>query len=498
MSRSSPIGQGGMRAAARRPLSDDLPTQPVTQPSPHWPPPYGEAPGQRAQQQPGYGAPSAPGYLFPQGPAEGDGGAGFPPQAAQHRFPPAGEGAANFGYPPQGTDAPPYGFPQASAQPQAPGGPPWGQQGDARGFDLGNYMSASGQGYGADGGHFDPPPFAAAPHGYGEPDAEFDEHMPEDEEEPRRGRRGLMIVAALVGAIGLGGGMAYAYKTFFPARSGPAPLIKDTQGPVKSKPEFADGRGFPHTDKKLLNRLGDETGPQGAAAGQPSSADPQDDRVGDDPNAPRKVRLIPIAPNGGQPPVQVVTTTAPPAPPSAPTMPLPPGVTIDNLGPPRQQPPSAARAQLPPPVAAVPARPAPQPPVRIASAANMPPPAEAEPVAPVKKVPAAKPAASKSPVPKTREASAAPSAPAASGAGYVAVLSSQKSRMDALKIFANMQEKYGEVLSSRTPDVQEANLGEKGVWYRLVVGPPGSRDAAASLCTQLKAAGYSGCWVTAY
>ena len=68
---------------------------------------------------------------------------------------------------------------------------------------------------------------------------------------------------------------------------------------------------------------------------------------------------------------------------------------------------------------------------------------------------------------------------ASSGAGFVAVLSSQKSRMDALKIFANMQEKYGNVLSSRTPDVQEANLGEKGVWYRLVVGPPGSRDAAA-------------------
>ena len=87
---------------------------------------------------------------------------------------------------------------------------------------------------------------------------------------------------------------------------------------------------------------------------------------------------------------------------------------------------------------------------------------------------------------------------ASSGAGFVAVLSSQKTRMDALKIFANMQEKYGNVLSSRTPDVQEANLGEKGVWYRLVVGPPGSRDAAAGLCTQLKTAGYAGCWVTAY
>jgi hypothetical protein len=499
MSRSGPIGQGGMRAAARRPLSDDV-TQPVTQPSPHWPPAYGEAAGQRAQQQP-------PGYLFPQGAADADGAAAFAAQAAQHqagahalpfnRFPPPGEGAANFGYPPQGGDAPPFGFPHAPAQQQASAGPPWGQQGDARGFDLGNYMSA--QGYGTDGGQYDPPPFAAAPHGYGEPDAEFDETMQEDEEEPRRGRRGLMIVVALVGAIGLGGGMAYAYKTFFPARSGPAPLIKDTQGPIKSKPEVADGRGFPHTDKKLLNRLGDDTGPQGAPAGQPASTDAQDDRVGDDPNAPRKVRLIPIAPNGGQPPVQVVTTTAPPAAASAPTMALPPGVTIDNIGPPRaQQAPSAARVQQPPPGAAVPARPVPQPPVRIASAANMPPAAEPEPAAPAKKAPIAKPAVVKNPVPKTREASASPTVPAASGAGYVAVLSSQKSRMDALKIFANMQEKYGEVLSSRTPDVQEANLGEKGVWYRLVVGPPGSREAAASLCTQLKAAGYAGCWVTAY
>jgi hypothetical protein len=474
--------------------------EPVTQPSPHWPPAYGEG----RQQQPGYGQPTAQGYLFPQGAADGDGGAGFPAQATQqahalpfNRFPPAAEGAGNFGYPPQGAEAPPYGLAHASAPPPASAGPPWSQQGDARGFDLGNYMSAPGQGYGAD----DPPPFAAAPHGYGDGEAEFDESMPEDEEEPRRGRRGFLIVAALVGAIGLGGGMAYAYKTLFPARSGPAPLIKDTQGPVKSKPEFADGRGFPHTDKKLLNRLGDDTGPQGAPAGQPGPTEAQDDRVSDDPNAPRKVRLIPIAPNSGQPPVQAVTTTAPPAAPAgAPVIALPPGVTIDNLGPPRgQPPPSAARAPLPAPVAAAPSRAAPPPPpVRVASAAaNMPPPAEAEPVAPVKKAPAVtKPAASKNPVPKTKEAAAAPAT--GSGAGYVAVLSSQKSRMDALKIFANMQEKYGEVLSSRTPDVQEANLGEKGVWYRLVVGPPGSRDAAASLCTQLKAAGYGSCWVTAY
>ena len=84
------------------------------------------------------------------------------------------------------------------------------------------------------------------------------------------------------------------------------------------------------------------------------------------------------------------------------------------------------------------------------------------------------------------------------GAGYVAVLTSQKTRMDALKMFADLQQKYGDVLGTKTPDVQEANLGDKGMWYRAVVGPPGSKDGANNVCSQLKSAGYNGCWVTAY
>jgi hypothetical protein len=94
---------------------------------------------------------------------------------------------------------------------------------------------------------------------------------------------------------------------------------------------------------------------------------------------------------------------------------------------------------------------------------------------------------------------AAPAAPTG-GNGFVAVLSSQKSRMDALKVYADLQQKYGEVLQNKPADVQEANLGETkgGVWYRAVVGPPGSREAASNLCAQLKTAGFTGCWVTAY
>jgi cell division septation protein DedD len=44
------------------------------------------------------------------------------------------------------------------------------------------------------------------------------------------------------------------------------------------------------------------------------------------------------------------------------------------------------------------------------------------------------------------------------------------------------------------PDVQRADLGTKGVMYRLRVGPFASRAAATNACVQLKAAG-ANCFV---
>jgi hypothetical protein len=254
-----------MKPQPRRTAADDLLSEcraQCTQPS-QWPP------------QQGYGQQPVQGFHFPQS----DAAQGYGEHAPEQPLP----------------------FPPQSSGQHGSAGPPWGQQPDPRGYDLGNYMSAPGQGYAQpDPGHFQSPQDPAqfgAPQGYGETDAEFDEAMAEEEDEPRRGRRGLMIVAALVGAIGLGGGMAYAYKTFFPARTDPVAVIKDTQGPTKSKPEFADGKGFAHTDKKLLNRLGDE----GAPAAPANAPGAPEERVIDDPSAPRKVRLIPISPGGPQP-----------------------------------------------------------------------------------------------------------------------------------------------------------------------------------------------------
>ena len=69
----------------------------------------------------------------------------------------------------------------------------------------------------------------------------------------------MMIAAALIGAIGLGGAMAYTYKSLVAPGGGRAPVIKAADfGPNKVKPETPDGKVVPHTDKKLIYRLGEE------------------------------------------------------------------------------------------------------------------------------------------------------------------------------------------------------------------------------------------------
>jgi hypothetical protein len=99
----------------------------------------------------------------------------------------------------------------------------------------------------------------------------------------------------------------------------------------------------------------------------------------------------------------------------------------------------------------------------------------------------------------------APKAPLApkvrpSGLGFVAVLKSEKSSIEATKTLADLQQKYTDVLEGKSFDVQEADLSDRGLgtMYRVVVGPPGSHNAASTMCAQLKAAGYVGCWVKEY
>jgi cell division protein FtsN len=43
--------------------------------------------------------------------------------------------------------------------------------------------------------------------------------------------------------------------------------------------------------------------------------------------------------------------------------------------------------------------------------------------------------------------------------------------------------------------VQKADLGSKGTWYRLRVGPIDNKGAADKLCSQLKSQGHADCLV---
>ncbi len=293
MSRNGPGGQPAARAPLRRPAAE-------ADEYAGWPPSQAPDPHQQ-----GY-APQAP--------------LGAQQHGQGYYFPQAVEGDRNHGYAAQPAGQPlPFDRLPPVAQPP---GTQWDGQRDAGHYDLGSYLPTAGY------GQPEPPPFAQsadgpfrhqyAPgreHGYGDADGDYEALTDEEGDEPRRGRRGLLIAGALIGAIGLGGAMAYTYKTFIatPTR---APVVKVTDsGPSKVKPSLTGGKEFANADKKLLNRLDEE-------AGQRSSGAAADDRANEDPNAPRRVRSIPISPAGQMAAAAGGGSAAVP------------GITLDNVGPP--------------------------------------------------------------------------------------------------------------------------------------------------------------------
>ena len=319
----------------------------------------------------------------------------------------------------------------------------------------------------------------------------------------------FMVGSALLGAVALGGALAFAYKQSGGAMGGGAqpPVVQADSRPVKEAPQQASGKDFPHKNKLIYERLqnGDQPeaerivprqedvampampGSAPMAAPQPAPGAPPQVATVDDPNAadggPRRVKTLVVRPDGSvmppsaQPaPQQAAPADAAPAPapeqqmaaaePAMPAMPMP--------------------QAAPPPVPVAAAAPAPAP---VAAAAPAPAPAPA-PVAadpqPVAAIPAK---------PKVAAADAAP-APA-KPSQYVVQVGSKQNQTEALATFADMQQKYPTLLASYRPMVQKADLGAKGVWYRLRIGPIVDKNAATKLCGQLKSQGHPDCLVMA-
>jgi hypothetical protein len=313
-------------------------------------------------------------------------------------------------------------------------------------------------------------------------DEEYDEAL--EEEAPRR-RWGL-IAASLVGAIALGGGLAYGYKAFVaaPAQVAGVPQVKAGSLPVKVKPADPGGTKFANTDSKMMESL------SGSQATTSESGT-------------RAVQTMTISRDGS---IAAGGPSAPPGPPVAASSPPTPQAAAASLatatpvpGMTLILPPSASGPRPQQVQAAAPALPqaAPVPPKVVAPKVIA-----AAPPSAVDAFDAAAAPAKKVAVPVKKVAPAAVGAPGAGGNGFVAVLASVpvsgSSRVAAMQQYADLQQKYGGALANKAPDVVEAAT-EKGAFHRLVVGPPASREAAGSVCTQLKAAGYTkDCWVTAF
>jgi cell division septation protein DedD len=90
---------------------------------------------------------------------------------------------------------------------------------------------------------------------------------------------------------------------------------------------------------------------------------------------------------------------------------------------------------------------------------------------------------------RTRVATNTPVQTAPGSGGYLVQVSSQKNEADAQASYKVLQGKFPSVLGSRAALIKRADLGDKGVYYRAMVGPFGSPDEASQFCGSLKSAG---------
>ena len=75
------------------------------------------------------------------------------------------------------------------------------------------------------------------------------------------------------------------------------------------------------------------------------------------------------------------------------------------------------------------------------------------------------------------------------GRGYAVQVSSERSEIRAQDAFRALRAKYPDQLRGRQAIIRRADLGAAGIHYRALVGPFGSAEKAAKLCSGLKAAG---------
>jgi len=332
-----------------------------------------------------------------------------------------------------------------------------------------------------------------------------------EEEAPRR-RSGFVVIAAVLGLAVLGTAGAFAYRAMFGGSMMPAlpPIIKADDGPNKivpntntastSAPQDASNS---NSGEKLVSRQEqpvDMPSPVNPAprvvSTIPIFPDPNSAQAGNVPPPPAPAFPVPAAPIASAPPPAPAVAQPPSAVAAAAPMgvPAPKKIHTVAVGPDQMNGPGpnvATTAQMPVTQSLPMAAPAPRA-VRPAPA-----PRANDPNAPLSIVPGQSSAAPPPPMPVHTHTAMAEPTPTASGeaatssssGGYAVQVTSQRSAAEAKSAFQALAAKYPDQLGGHQPMVKRADLGDKGIYYRALVGPYASMEQAASMCSNLKAAG---------
>jgi hypothetical protein len=314
--------------------------------------------------------------------------------------------------------------------------------------------------------------------------------VPADErfyDDPPRSRatHGVLTAIVLVGCGILGTAGAYGYRTYYTgARPTDAPIIAAEKSPNKMVPASVGG----DAGKSIQERLGEKAANERVVTRQ------EEPVTFADPSGPRVVLPAPFTTSPGPGPSVQSSSGAPSS--AVPTEPKkvrtvairPDGVDpmakpVSGAGAPLQTAPSqptAARQPMPPPAA----KPV-SPPRTGGGPLSLEPQGQAGEAASSYRSATAAPAPAPAPASAPRLASAS----ATATGGYVVQISSQRTEADAQASFHSLQSKFPKELGDREAIVRRADLGQKGIYYRAMVGPFGSAGDADQFCGGLKASG---------
>ncbi len=313
----------------------------------------------------------------------------------------------------------------------------------------------------------------------------------DDYAEPRKGGSKKLMAAVLIGAVVTGGGLAYLYKSQMGStETGEPPIMTADTRPIKEKPNDPGGREFPGGSKLIYDRLDNNGGgtdeqtrvaatdAQAQEADVPgvvttSSSGTLEERIQ---NALRDAKKQDDPPTSAPPATADAASTLD-TPRPVKTEIFRPDGSVDNAPAQRRAAPSDTGTKLAGGGKASAAR-------------------EAAPAA----APAPAPAA---PARAQQFAAATPQAPTPAPAAAVTTsgdsgmfvqIAARNDEAAAMAAFASLQQKYSNVLGNHAPSVRKVDLGEKGVWFRLLVGPMANKAEADQLCEELKTAGMKGCF----